>query len=276
MSTELEYNLAGCLPFTVSRGEFHRLLGELAESGYQYGCLLPFRALTESGSVDELKKSPMTIVHLEGAWNPTGEDNFRKAILAGLLGYGRRIAHLEGQNPIVQDAFFPSRATCDQLFKHLMIAFPAAKVISYSLDVSCPKDRLLVGVDPVGQGLSLPEISARAEMNGYGLVFDPRHVLSGPSVSLPGQPTRVSSREWESSFQAVKDQVEVVDIHPTSRQDLPDLLKRAGLLKELAVAATEAKVDYLRVEVPIPLMAVAPPLRGKGFDFLEKIGQALQ
>lgn len=277
-NSELEYNLAGGLLLTVREADFKRLQEGLDNSGYRYGCVLPFRALIRKEGIDALRSSPIQIVHIEEAWNPTNEDNLGKAIIAGLLGYYRRFKGIEGPNPIVQDAMFPAKATCERLFNELVEAFPKVKFISHALNVSFPTDRLLVEVNP-GIGLSASEILDQTEEKGIGLVFDPRHLLPTEStISTPGQPTKALRGEWEGQFETFKGKVEVVDINPPAKGDVGELLHGRGLLKELALAAQETGVKFLRVEIPIPPMQQIPgsPLQSKGFEFLRDIGQALR
>jgi len=65
--SELEYNLAGGLLLTIREGDFGHLQEDLFNSGYRYGCLLPFRALTRKEGIETLKNSPLQIVHIEEA-----------------------------------------------------------------------------------------------------------------------------------------------------------------------------------------------------------------
>lgn len=146
-NSELEYNLAGGLLLTVREKDFNRLQDGLVKAGYRYGCLLPFRSLVKGGA-EQLKESPLQIVHIEEAWNPTTEDNLAKAVWAGLVGYWRRYKGDKTEPPILQDAFFPGKATCHRLFTEIIKAFPEVKFISHELDVNFPSDRLLVEINP--------------------------------------------------------------------------------------------------------------------------------
>jgi len=201
-----------------------------------------------------------------------------KAVFAGLLGYYKRFQGDKSQPPIVQDSLLPGKLTCKRLFEELFKTFPEVKFISHKIEVNLPSDRFLVELNP-GIKLSLSEILARTQERGVGLVFDPRHLLLTENVvSLPGQPTRASQGEWERQFQTFSERIEVVDINPPAKGDIPELLQGRGVLKELALAAQQAKVKFLRVEIPIPPVCQLPgsPLRNKGFEFLREIGQALK
>lgn len=96
-------------------------------------------------------------------------------------------------------------------------------------------------------------------------------------ISLPGLPTKQPRGEWERQFRTFQKKIEVVDINPPSKGDVADLLAGKGMLKELAQAAKENKIRFLRVEVPIPTLQQLPgsPLQNKGFEFLREVGEAL-
>lgn len=284
-SPKLEYNLAGGLALTIFGSDFEELCHGLAEAGYRHACVLPFRALSQDSGVATLRNN-LNVVHIERAWNPTKHDFFPTALLAGMMGMVKRARGDESQPPIVQDALFPGKATCERLLKDLMKAFPSAKFISYSLKLDFPQDRVLLGLTS-GIELSYQEILEYSEHTGIGLVFDPSHLLAPEkAVSAPGLPTKASKGEWERQFNRLSSRIEVVDINPSGYGNIAvdALLKRnRGILKELAAAAREARVKFLRVEIPIPKIWQIPgkiPLPGlpshqKGFEFLQEIGQAL-
>jgi hypothetical protein len=273
----LEYNLAGGLLLTINEQDFLELQIGLKESGYSSACVLPFRALMKESGIQTLKQSPLSIVHLEEAWNPTNEDKLAKAVIVGLLGYYNRFRGVPGPNPILQDSFFPSTATCDKLFKDLTMAFPQVKFISHQIDVNFPNDRLLVEIN-AGIKLEPSELLARSEQKGIGLVFDPSHLLpTDKTVSLPNQPTKGKS-EWEKQFNYFSSRIEVVDINPPDKKnDVKESISGKGLLKEMAEAAKGIGVEVLRVEIPIPAFQQLPSIRphSKGFEFLKEIGNAI-
>ncbi|MBN1263204.1 MAG: hypothetical protein JW991_02510 [Candidatus Pacebacteria bacterium] len=181
------------------------------------------------------------MVHFEEAWNPTSQDNLGRAVLAGLIGYWRRFHGDKTEPPILQDSFFPSKATCQGLFREIAEAFPEAKYISHKIQTKFPADRLLVEINP-GINLSDKEILDMTEERGIGLVFDPSHLLASERmVSRPGLPTRQPKGEWERQFQVFSSRLEVVDINPGDQKgDVGDLLAGRGMLKELASAAADA------------------------------------
>jgi len=277
-SPKLEYNLAGGLLLTIRENDLKVLTEKLVTSGYRYGCVLPFRGLVKEGAIENLQNSPLSIVHFEEAWNPTKWDSRGLAVMAGLYGQVLKFAKLRKQEPILQDVPFPGKATCERLFDELLKAFPKAKFISHIIDVQYPSDRLLVEVNP---GINKPaeQILAEAKEKGIGLVFDPSHLLvSDRTISVAGEPVKPNKGEWERQFKIFASQIEVVDINPPQPTDVGDLLKGGGLLKEVAQAAREAgKVEFIRVEVPIPpeLQLSGLSNHQKGFDFLQAIGQRL-
>ncbi len=274
----LEYNLAGGLLLTLREQDIKGLAENLKASGYQYGCVLPFRALTSPKAVDTLKNN-LDIVHFEEAWNPTNHDFFPLAILSGLLGNARRKMGDKSEPPILQDAFFPSKYTCEELFESFFTLFPSAKFISHAIDLSYPGDKLLVEINP-GIKMEASQILEETERNGIGLVFDPRHLLpSDQTISLPNQPTQQAGGEWEKQFNQFSSQIEVVDINPPSLGDVDLLLKGKGILAELASAAYELNtVRFFRVEVPIPITDQLPGIsvNSTGFKFLKEIGDSLK
>jgi len=148
ISPALEYNLAGGLLLTISIKDFQELQRGLRGSEYSSACVLPFRALRNEEGIRSLQDSGLSIVHLEEAWNPTTKENLIEAIFSGLVGYYRRFRGLPGNNPVLQDSLFPSRATCAKLFKELLEQFPGAKFISHQLDIDFPSERLLVEINP--------------------------------------------------------------------------------------------------------------------------------
>ena len=275
---ELEYNLAGGLLLTIREADLFSLDKKLFESGYKYGCVLPFRGLRKTDSIERFKTLPLKIVHLEEAWNPTDHDSLPLAVLAGLYGYWQRRQKIQQNAPILQDALFPSKQTCHRLFSELYQAFPGIKFISHEFRVDYPADRLLVEINQ-GIELSAKEILDKSQEQGIGLVFDPRHLLPREKmVSFPSEPTKPDLGEWEKQFNEFASRVEVVDINPPQPQDLIDLREGKGLLRELAQAAKEAgNVKFLRVEIPIPPKLQIPglPSHQKGFEFLQAIGQRL-
>lgn len=284
----LEYNLAGGLPLTVRATDFERLCRGVAEAGYTHAALLPFRALTKPGAIADLRKQPLTIVHLERAWNPTAWDKPILAGLTGLLGWAERETDKRVKkwfpqldlvkHPTAQDAAFPSLATCDDLFRQIYQAFPGVKYVAHDLELGFSSDRLLVEINN-GIRLSPEELLAHSEEEGFGLVFDPSHLLAAKrTVSLPGQPTKAASNEWERQFNCFSSQIEVVDINPPEPREkhTRDLLGGSGLLAELAAAVKEIpQIEFLRVEIEMPLtdQLLHPQ---KGFEFLAAIGRALK
>lgn len=278
-SSKLEYNLAGGLLLTIREKDLEFLTKGLVSSGYRYGCVLPFRGLTGEGAIEKLQNSSLSIVHLEEAWNPTEEKNIAKAVIAGLLHRRKLFGKKEGSfPPQYWDGLFSSKATCDGLFEQLYTKIEGVKVISHTFEVDFPSDRLLVEINP-GIELSQSEILDISIQRNIGLVFDPSHLLASDKIiSVAGGPTKPYKGEWERQFIAFSDQVRVVDINPPSLADEDDLFEGKGSLKELAQAAKEAgKVEFLRVEIPIPAKWQIPssPLNQKGFDFLQAIGQRL-
>lgn len=275
-NAELEYNLAGGLLLTITEGDFKWLQERLVEAGFGHGCILPFRALVKKGGVEALKNSPLDIVHFEKAWNPTNQDNLGLAVMAGILGKLKRMAGDKAEPPIVQDAIFPGKKTCDRLFEELMETFPNAKFISHEVRTNYNSGRWLLEINP-GLKIQPAQILEKAKERGVGLVFDPSHLLpSNSTLSLPGQATKAPRGEWEKQFQFFRSGLEVVDIHG----DPNELFRKGGELRELAQAAKEtSNVRFLRVEIPIPLKQQVPLIRQsqeKGFEFLREVGQALK
>lgn len=276
---KLEYNLAGGLLLTIREGDFQDLYKGLISAGYTHACILPFRTLTKKERIEELKISPLRVIHMEEAWNPTNEDNLAKAVLAGFLGYYKRFRGVVPGPPIVQDSFFPSKSTCERLFRELFKAFSEAKFISHEIETNFPSDRLLVEIHD-GLQISSAEILDLTEEKGIGLVFDPRHLLAPEKmISTPHKPTRVQRGEWERQYLSFASQIEVVDINPPDKNDIQDLLKGRGILSELTAAAkTLGSVKFLRVEIPMPIATQIPmsPIQQRGFDYLKQIGEALK
>jgi len=275
----LEYNLAGGLLLTLTEEKIWRLCQGVKEAGYTHACILPFRGLTPEKAGKSLRNQPLTIIHFEDAWNPTSFDSFPIAILAGLLGYARRFAGDKTQPPILQDAAFPSKITCQRLVEELMKEFPEAKFISHEAKFKFPPSRCLLEINP-GLNMTADQLRDWAEQNRIGLVFDPRHFLSSTqAISLPKQPTRKPKGEWEKQFQTFAPHIEVVDINPPKKDDVTQLLAGRGILKELVQAAKETEgIQFLRVEIPMPISTQLPlsPRQQAGFNFLKEIGEALK
>lgn len=278
---KLEYNLAGELLLTVRESDLQVLTKKLVTSGYRYGCVLPFRGLMKDGAIESLQESPLSIVHLEEAWNPTKWDSRVLAVMAGLYGQALGLAKLRKQEPILQDALFPGKATCKRLFDELLETFPDSKFIAHDVSFDFPPERILVEINK-GVSVSPDKLLELSRAEGFGLVFDPSHLLAPEKIfSAAGEPAKTYKGEWERQFNQFASQVEVVDINPTGPNDVADLVRGGGLLKEVAQAAKEAKeigkVKFLRVEIPGPVKWQIPglPNHQRGFDFLQAIGQRL-
>jgi len=273
----LEYNLAGGLLLTLREKDIFRLCQGVGKAGYTHACVLPFRGLKET---ETLKEQPLTVIHLEDAWNPTSFEFFPAAIIAGLLGYAKRFAGYKSlpPPPILPDAVFPSKDTCQKLVQELMRVFPNAKFISHEVKIRFPRSRCLLEINP-GLEMTATQIRDWAQQNKIGLVFDPKHLLiSTQTINLPNQPTKKYQGEWEEQFQTLAPLIEVVDIHPPQKKDVEELLGGKGILGEIARAAKENKVQFLRVEIPMPISTqiLLSPTQKVGFTFLREIGEALK
>lgn len=284
---KLEYNLAGGLLLTITEKDFQTLCYGLEQAGYHYACVLPFRAFLEkplgfpfpkSRGLENLKDCPLTIVHLEEAFVPTKWDFIFPAVIKGLYGQFLNLLKLRKPfQPILQDALFPGKLTCERLFWEIYHQFPETKFISHQINFDFPGDRLLVEINP-GIQMSPEQLLQTSQEKGLGLVFDPSHLLMPQrAISAPSAPTRPSLGEWERLFTIFSSQVEVVDINPPRKQDLEDLGKGKGVLKELAQAAKQADgVKFFRVEIPIPLAQQIPGLpHQEGFAYLRHLGEEL-
>lgn len=285
---QLEYNLAGGLLLTIREQDFQSLVEGVASSGYNHACLMPFRALRNRWSLEKLSNSPLTVIHLEDAWNPTPYDFLPMAVISGLWGFLRRKMDKQARPSTIADSFFPGEATCENLLKTLMASFPQAKLISHQVNMEVPKGRLLLEINE-GLNLSAQEILELSQKDEVGLVFDPSHLLpSEKTVSFAGEPTRKPRGEWERQFLTFASRLEVVDINSPRPSDIrfpertaiDELLKGRGTLAELAKAAKELPgVKFLRVEIPLPLanqIPMLPTQRREGFEFLKQIGEALK
>jgi hypothetical protein len=159
-------------------------------------------------------------------------------------------------------------------------AFPKAKVVSYpvTLDSFENSPKYLLGVHS-GLAAGPKELAEFAEENSVGLVFDPTHLLresfTGQARSYPGAPTR-SVPAWRRQFRTLSESIEVVDIHPSGRGELDELLSGEGSLVELARVAKEVNVSYLRVEVPLPCKEQFPlALHRANLPVLSEIARVL-
>ena len=164
----LEYNLAGGLLLTLTPTDLERLCSGIKMAGYEHACVLPFRGLTET--LDPLR--PLTVIHVEKAWNPTPHDSLPVATIAGLAGYAKRFLGDQNQPPILQDALFPGRKTCEQLFQALVTTFPGTKFISHEIDFQTPRNRLLIEINE-GIKLTSQELIEISHLDDFRLVFDP-------------------------------------------------------------------------------------------------------
>lgn len=277
--------------YAIFEKDFRWMYQELQEHGYHYACVLPIRTLRSKERIEELRKSNLAIVHIEGPRNPAKgsyNDFLPAAVVTGALGKLRRMLGDNSEPPILEDTLpFPSRATCDSLLRKLFEAFPGAKFVTYDVNVNfgLKPERLLLGIHP-GLHMTASEILNWANgptmRNGIGLVFDPHYLLpSDRVISMQGRPTRPGTGEWERQFRIFAGKTEVVDIHPRNRQDIQDLRKRRGMLTELAQAAREyPRIRYLRVELPIyPRWMTGVPrtgIYGQNIDLLKEIAEVLR
>jgi hypothetical protein len=275
-SPKLEYNLAGGLLMTVNVADFQELQQGLAATGFTHGCVLPFRALMGRDAVNNLNRSPLTIAHFEEAWNPTDQDSLGKALVSGGLGQVDRLLHPTHNRPLLQDSLFPSSLSSRHIYGRIFRELPQANCIAHQFIANVPASRLLVEINP-GINLGAAEILDRSQADNIGLVFDTSHLLSSSrTVSVPGAPT-VAQSAWEDQFNFFAPQLKVVDIHPSRPEETAELLTGRGVLVEVAAAAKQVGVDYLRVEVPIPVLHQLPLLRPhhRAVSFLANVASSL-
>ncbi|MGB9911589.1 MAG: hypothetical protein ACPLKP_03270 [Microgenomates group bacterium] len=265
-SLDLECNLAGGLPLTLTEKTFAFLCQKVVEAGYSYACLLPFRGISQKKEIPLL---PLTIVHIEDAWNPTPYDFLPMAVAEGIFGYFKRVLGDKSRS-ILQDSLFPGKDTSRKMVDYLMEIFSTAKFITHEVEmIERFPGRTILEINP---GISLSYFQFKdwlQEQQGLGLVFDPAHLLSlptSPSISLRGRPTQNFS-QWERQWRDFLPWIEVVDIHPPTSKDLKLFFQRKGILWELTKATKESgsSIKFLRVEVPF----------GWRFGLLRRIGERL-
>lgn len=276
----LEYNAAGGLLKTYFKEDFRHLGEQLIKAGFGKVCVLPFRAIAREGGIEALRQSPLEIVHIEEAWNPTDEENIIAGVAAAFFHKKRLMNVLTGKEEAsptqIWDGLFPAKRTCDRLFEELMAAFPKAKFIAHDITTRYESNRWLLEINP-GIDMEPAAILEEARGKGVGLVFDPSHLLPSEStVSLPKQGTKAPRGEWERQFRFFQHGLEVVDINGK----IEELLGQGGALRELAQAAKETpNIRYLRVEIKIPptqQIPVVSRFHNGGFSFLNDVGQALR
>ena len=286
-SPKLVYNLIGGLPLIFSMEGWRDLCEGVKGAGFECVSALSVRPLaTEEGKDALLKEANLTVTHIEEAYKPT-RDNLGEAIFTGLVGCVRRGS--DGRRNSLLSAginsVFPGKKTCNDIFDWLWGLPSEPKFISHEMGVDFPKERLLVELNP-GLNLSADEIIDWSVENGTSLVFDRNHLLdvSRAAISFPGEPTRVYKGEWEKQFLKFAPYLQGVDINAGSRptvfprKESLELIQRQGSLYELAQAAKDFEnIQFLRVEIPMPLFRQIPRLsHKKGFAFLAAIGAALR
>lgn len=296
LGPKLELSMAAGLPLTLSEKGLRKLVESSVEAGFRKGCVFPFRGFEKSHGFEAVSQNPnFEVVHIMTPWTSHEVDSLSLAIAAGIKGMILRKMGRSDTAPIIQDGLFPSRANCEWMLKELLTTFSGAKLVSYDVDLKFPGNRLLIDIHP-GINLSPQALRDLAQERGFGIIFDPTHILAGKEIgfSASGTPTKVD-QNWEEQFRLFSEAglVEVVDINPTPLEEV-ELLAGRGLWKEIVQKAKSAKVGYLRVEVPLhphwtvnrlgldkiePLTSASllyPPARNQVFKFLRQIGQALK
>ncbi len=289
----LELSLAAGLPLTITEKGLRELVNRSVEAGFTKGCVFPFRGFESRHDFEAVSNPNFEIVHIMTPWTPHDVDGGFLAVAAGIK--GELLRKIGYSVPNIQDGLFPSKANCEWMLQGLLEASPQAKLVSYDVNIQFPGERLLIDIHD-GIKLSPQSLRDLAQEKGFGIVFDPTHILAGEEIgfSTSGKPTRVN-KDWEGEFKIFSDAglIEVVDINPTPQEE-DELLASKGLWKEITQAAKEIKVGYLRVEIPLhPHWTVNglrmdkheryssaslyyPPARNEAFKFLRRIGCALK
>jgi len=267
---KLEISMATGLHRTLTKEGIRGFIKDSVEAGFRYGCASTFRGYEDIFGHNRdfsvlARNEGFQVVHIMNAWNPTGEDNILKAIVAGLEGQRKRAKGDTGQPPIVQDALFPSADKCKSMIwdekSGLLNFFPNAKLVTYDVNVSFPSERVLIDINP-GIKMSPEEFCGLAQQKCWKIVFDPQHLLVEPEVtlSLPNKPTEKAKDTWSRQFNLYSKAglIEVVDINPNPEEE-NDLLEGRGRWIDVASAVRSnnggifegregLKIKYLRVE----------------------------
>lgn len=260
--------------------DFQQFGQALEDGGYEGISALPYR--TED-IVRLYQEYFPPVILVEDAWNPTTNNNIILSLLEGIHGELKRKIGDTDEAPILQDAlFFPNKKTSAKITDGIMATNPAAHFGSIDFDSRFAPDRTMIHIQSLykSHALTSEEILQRSEDTGSLLLFDPVRLLDPKNVSYPDQPTKKFSGEWERQLATFADRIAGVDIHPTNKQEVNDLLNQTGKLYELTLASQKlcTNLQFLRVETLVPLMSQLPssPYQKKGTDFLRQVAEVLK
>jgi len=275
------YNLAGSVGQTEFPSDFQRLLKDVEAAGFDSVSAHPYRGLIRSVNRDILEASNLTVAYLEVSFNPVNTRILSKyiftALACGAVGLSRRLLGDKSEPPIFQDAFFAPKYEGVVLDDWFIRTFPKIKIVGYDIRYAVPKyqDNFLIGLSP-SLKTSVSQLRDIAEMSNCGIVFDPTHLISTESVSLPNQPVTPKDPALKQ-LEYLGEQVEVLDFKPFKEKksgqpgQLEEFLKgQKGLLYDLvALAKSQPRMKCVRVEISEPLKAHIPLLhwgRLRGMD----------
>jgi len=252
---KLEYNLAGGLILTTTEEGLTILANAARGVGFPVFSGMPFRGHRKN-------HENLPIVHLEAAWNPTNQDNFLMAALAGMAGHIKRAVGAKNQSPILQDALFPGRERSNFLLHHLLKTHNA-KLISHKILphrlIETPKESWLLQINSAVEK-NPEELIAWTKETGVKLVFDPSHLghwFGSKTISAPNNPIQPYDETIPIFYKLAEEGIiEVVDLNSQKRSlfnsEQNKQLLETGVLKELIEASTEYEsIEYLRLELPI-------------------------
>ena len=279
MQPKIIYNVANAPLLSLQGRQFTALGRMLDNAGYDGISALPFRRET---LVEDYAYYFPPVILVEDAWNPGGYDNLGLAIAQGIAGHFRRLLGDESEPPLLQDTlFFPSKETSKMLANQLMDANPDAHFGSTVFNSGFAPERTYVHIqhDYKPHTMSTEELLDTSQKTESMLLFDPTHLLSEQSISLPQRPTRKNASAWEQQLNFFAERIAGVDIHAASRAELEEFLKESGKLYELAQAgfAICHSLDFMRVESLVPLeQQISPAWAYHASEYIKRCADILK
>lgn len=257
---DIIFNLGCALTNTLTGNSFDNLGKMLRESGLNGVSIHPYRVNRE---ISRLKTEFPSVVLVEDAWNPGNFEFLPFALIEGGSGFIRRKLGDFSQPPLPQDTIgFPNKVNSFKLTDKLMSSFPYALFGSDKFDSERYPGRTFFHIQSEASHHSLTpdQVVDLSLKYSTPLLFDPSRLFEGGSINFPEGPTRIPQDEalHQLLYFSQKTEIAGVDIRPSSKEDIDNLVLYKGLSWDLAQAARGIKANFIRIEIRLPNLPLLP------------------
>lgn len=255
------FNLAGGLLKGLTDRDLGQFGRDLGTTGIEAISALPLRA---PEFVKILREMFPPLILVEDAWNPGEHDNLVIAAFEGCIGHLRRLAGDTSEPPLLQDTIpFPSRTRSEQIVDAMMSQYKDAHF--GSLFIESDEGRYPGRTYAHAQRLFRPhhlsreEVLTLAQERQIQLLWDPTHPVATPStVIYPGGSRGIDKEQLLGELDYFGESLAGVDINSLDRGDLEDLMRGQGLLVDVARQAKAHGVEFVRLELLMPIRSQFP------------------